>query len=314
MSAEVWFFVAQLILHWLIHWYCLTKNRALIHKAPDYQQELGIGMSLLSMAYLFIGEAGADSSAASNGLLMVLGYKMLHLVLGLVAYFITDLQIAGLKKLDPESFVNSAEAEVLNKSISEINKAMTLLNTSLTSHHNWMVRSEGAMKSVASLKSEAEEAIQNAQKMNEGLGQAIAQQKLCYAANKKLATDLKDHADSAVSIINKSTQKISSEMNDSFSSIQSGVETLHEGLESISQNLGEVEDGVESLNSTLDSRLEKKLEEFDTGVSQSLTQAANHLSSNLAAAAEHVAGTYVRDMDAVSKVLNDKINRVKEEA
>ena len=290
MSTEAWFFAAQLGLHLGVYWYCLNQNRALIHKAPDYQQELGIGMSLLSMAYLFIMEIGEDSSSASSGLLIILGYKMLHLVLGLVAYFLTDWKIAGLRKIDPDSFVNSAEAEVLNKSIVEIQKAMTLLNTSLTSHHNWMVRSEGAMKSVASIKTETEEAVQKTQKMNESLSQVITQQKALQTSSRMLAA----------------------EWSGSLSTLREGVEGLQEGLESISQNLGEVEDGVQSLNSSLDSRLEKKLEEFDAGVSQSLTQAANHLSSNLAAAAEHVAGTYVRDMDAVSKVLNDKINKVKE--
>lgn len=292
MSTEAWFFAAQLGLHCGVYWYCLNQNRALIHKAPDYQQELGIGMSLLSMAYLFIMEIGEDSSSASSGLLIILGYKMLHLVLGLVAYFLTDWKIAGLRKIDPDSFVNSAEAEVLNKSIVEIQKAMTLLNTSLTSHHNWMVRSEGAMKSVASIKTETEEAVQKTQKMNESLSQVITQQKALQTSSRMLAA----------------------EWSGSLSTLREGVEGLQEGLESISQNLGEVEDGVQSLNSALDSRLEKKLEEFDAGVSQSLTQAANHLSSNLAAAAEHVAGTYVRDMDAVSKILNDKINKVKEEA
>jgi hypothetical protein len=292
MSTEAWFFAAQLGLHLGVYWYCLNQNRALIHKAPDYQQELGIGMSLLSMAYLFIMEIGEDSSSASSGLLIILGYKMLHLVLGLVAYFLTDWKIAGLRKIDPDSFVNSAEAEVLNKSIVEIQKAMTLLNTSLTSHHNWMVRSEGAMKSVASIKTETEEAVQKTQKMNESLSQVITQQKALQTSSRMLAA----------------------EWSGSLSTLREGVEGLQEGLESISQNLGEVEDGVQSLNSALDSRLEKKLEEFDAGVSQSLTQAANHLSSNLAAAAEHVAGTYVRDMDAVSKILNDKINKVKEEA
>lgn len=292
MSTEAWFFAAQFGLHWGIYSYCLHQNRALIHKAPDYQQELGIGMSLLSMAYLFIMEIGGDSSSASSGLLIILGYKMLHLVLGLVAYFLTDWKIAGLRKIDPDSFVNSAEAEVLNKSIVEIQKAMTLLNTSLTSHHNWMVRSEGAMKSVASIKTETEEAVQKTQKMNESLSQVITQQKALQTSSRMLAA----------------------EWSGSLSTLREGVEGLQEGLESISQNLGEVEDGVQSLNSALDSRLEKKLEEFDAGVSQSLTQAANHLSSNLAAAAEHVAGTYVRDMDAVSKILNDKIDKVKEEA
>jgi hypothetical protein len=314
MSTEAWFFAAQLGLHLGIYQYCLHQNRTLIHKAPDYQQELGIGISLLSMAYLFIMEIGEDSSSASSGLLMILGYKMLHLVLGLVAYFLTDWKIAGLRKVDPDSFVASAEAEVLNKSIVEIQKAMTLLNTSLTSHHNWMVRSEGAMKSVASIKTETEEAVQKTQKMNEGLSQAISQQRAFQASTQKIASELKEHATSAVTFIHTSTQKITSELNDSISSLREGVEGLHEGLEGISQNLSEVESGVESLNSTLDSRLEKKLEEFDAGISSSLTQAANHLSSNLASAAEHVAGTYVRDMDAVSKVLNDKINRVKEEA
>jgi hypothetical protein len=291
MSTEVWFFLTQLGLHYGIYYYCLNKNRALIQKAPDYQQELGIGMSLLSMAYLFIGEIEANSSAASNGLLIILGYKMLHLVLGLVAYFITDLQIAGMKKLDPESFVNSAEAEVLNKSISEIQKAMTMLNTSLTSHHNWMIRSEGAMKSVASIKGQADEAIEMTKHINGGLVQVINHHKTLQA----------------------SAQKITSELNTSVSSVKDGVENLLSGIEQVSEDLASVEDGVQRIHSQMESSLDKKLEEFDAGVSQSLTHVANHLSSNLAAAAEHVAGTYVRDMDAVSKVLNDKINKIKEE-
>ena len=77
MSAESWFFAAQFILHWLIYWYCTSQNRALLGKAPDYQQELGIGISLLSMAYLFILQIGEASG--SSGLLQVLGLSLIHI-------------------------------------------------------------------------------------------------------------------------------------------------------------------------------------------------------------------------------------------
>ena len=97
---------------------------------------------------------------------------------------------------------------------------------------------------------------------------------------------------------NKNLKRVTNEIGADFDGLQEKASLLNKG--------------IDEFNSKLDKTLETKLEEFDTGISESLTQAANHLSSNLAAAAEHVAGTYIRDMDSVSKIFNEKMEKAKE--
>lgn len=284
MLAELFFFLLQAGLHFGIFTYCLYQNKGLmmeidpfIHKAPDYQQELGIGMSLLSMSYFFIIEV--DNSSASSGLLVILGYKMLHLVFGLVAYFLTDISIQfSLKKHseEKEKKASSDEAAIVRQSLMEIHKTTTLLNTSLKNYSDLMRGSDRVTSVLSDIRSQTDDAMSRTNKMNEALNISINQQ------NK----------------FNDNLKRVTNEIGGDVDDIAAKVKLVNQGISDI--------------NGKLESSLEAKLEEFDVGISESLTQAANHLSSNLAAAAEHVAGTYVRDIDAVSKIFNEKIEKSKE--
>ena len=138
MSVEFFFFVLQSGLHFIIISYCFLMpdwNKDLLHKAPDYQQELGIGMSLLSMSYFFIIEVGGDSSSASSGLLVILGYKMLHLVLGLLAYFLTDIMILLLIKDKQTKLELIEKSNPINNYSAELQKSLNLFNASIAAHN-----------------------------------------------------------------------------------------------------------------------------------------------------------------------------------